>query len=290
MNFLNDAAQSDDLYAAAWAKLRDAHTEGQAPASIAAAATECLPLVTTRIAVLHEALRGLGLPAAELGKNTVRLVGMTDKAVQLAFRDTTNQEVNLDLAWNGNAFLTGRRYEASLSRVSLSDAEIARTAILRIDVDRLKSIITVTFLSPDGRDARIHVDASQPFDPKVEGKVPEVSRDVLKTHASLADLCRLAIGCAERAGAEKGFFSRLLDSKASQARSDLRVLSAFLAENRDADAERAAWGQHPHLLRTVAEAIIRRLSDDPEIQAAVLIRALVVIAVSQILALDHGSN
>jgi hypothetical protein len=289
MNFLNDAAQSDDLYATAWGKLRDAHAEGQAPATVAIAATEYLPLVSTRIAALHEALRGLGLPAAELSENSVRLVGMTDKAVQLAFRDVRNQEVSLDLAWNGNAFLAGRRYESSLSRVSLSDAEIARTAILRIDIDRVKSVIAVTFLSPDGRDARILIDVTQPFAPTVEGKVPEMSRSILKMHASLTDLCRPAIGSAERAGAQKGFFSRLLDSKASQARSDARVLSAFLAENRDSEAERAAWAQHPHLLRTVGEAIIRRLSDDPT-QAPLLIRGLVVIAIGQILALNDDTN
>lgn len=284
MNFFDNAKQRDDLYAMAWGKLRDAHAEGQAPATVTAAAAGFIPLVAARISALHEALRGLGLPTAELREDSVRLIGMTEKVVQIAIQDTANQEIKLDLTWNGNAFLAGRRYESSLSRVSLTDAEIARTAILRVDIDRAKSTITITFLTLDGKDARIHIDAAQPLAPKLEGKVPEVSRDALRAHASLSDLCRIAIGCAERAGALKGFFSRLMDDKAGQARSDLHALSAFLAEKTDAESEPEAWARSPDRLRQVAEAVIRCLSNDHETWAPVMIRALIVIAIGQILA------
>jgi hypothetical protein len=277
MNLLNDVKQSDDLYAKAWGRLRDAHTEGQTLETVTAAATAVLPLVAARISALHEALRGLGLPAVELRDDSAHLTGVTDKVVQLAFQDTTDRNITLDLAWNGNAFLAGRRYESSLSRVSLSDAEIARTAILRVDIDRAKSSITVTFLTLDGKDARIHIDATHPLAPEVEGKIPDISWDVLRAHASLSDLCSQAIACAQRAGALKGFLSRLMDDTARQARSDLNLLSSYLADKQNSGPDAA-----PHLLRQLAEAVIRRLSADPETGEPLLVRALIIIAIGQI--------
>lgn len=288
MNFFEDGKQRDDLYAAAWSKLHGAHMDGAPADMTAAAAAALLPLVTARIAALHEALAGLGLPVAEIREDTARVIGITEKVVQIAFLDTAgNREINMDLTWNGHAFLAGRRYEASMSRVSLSDAEIARTAILRVDIDRAGACVVITFLTLDGRDARIRINARQPFDPIVEGVVPQAALEALGNRpatASLAHLCRNAAACAERAGANKGFFSRLLDGPARQARADFDILSAYLAGQPDAKSEPDKWSQSPQVLKHAAEALIRRLSLDGQIEAVRLIRVLIVVAVGRILA------
>ena len=289
MNFFEDAKQRDDHFAAAWGKLRDAHNEGQSQDTIAAAAKAFAPLVGARIAALHEVLRGLGLSAVEPCEKTIHVVGITEKVVQLAFEDLgTKQEIKLDIAWNGNAFLAGRRYEASLSRVSLSDAEITRTSILRVDIDRTHAALVITFLTLDGRDARIHVDAARPLDPKVEGKVPKASIETLLSRpptASLAALSSLAMEAAERAGAGKGFLARLMNGSARQAHADLTTMSSYLAQKPDTKAEIEGWKQAPDSQRILAEAILRRLSGDSQIEAPVLIRALTIIAISRVLAL-----
>ena len=289
MNFFEDAKQRDDHFTAAWGKLSDAHTEGQSQDAIAAAAKAFAPLVGARIAALHEVLRGLGLSAVEPCEKTIHVIGITEKVVQLAFEDLgTKQEIKLDIAWNGNAFLAGRRYEASLSRVSLSDAEITRTSILRVDIDRTHAALIITFLTLDGRDARIHVDATHPLDPKVEGKVPKASTQTLLSRppsASLAALSSLAIEAAERAGAGKGFLARLMDGSARQAHADRTTMSNYLAQNPDSKAEIEGWKQTPDVQRALAEAILRRLSADSQIEAPVLIRALTIIAISRVLAL-----
>ena len=287
MNFFEDAKQRDDLYVMAWGNLRDAHQAGQPPETIATAAAAFIPLVAARIAALHEALAGLGLSAAEPREDTIRLVGLTEKVVQLAFLDNASgREISLDLAWNGNAFLAGRRYESSMSRVSLSDAEITRTSILRVDIERSNAAIVITFLTLDGKDSRIHIPAKTPLDSVVEGKVPQASLDTLRARpatASLAALCRQTLACAERAGANKGFFSRLMDGQARQAHADHDLLSTYLKEKNDIAAETKGWTQSPLMLHQVAEAIIRRLSADAETGAPVLIRALVVIAIGRTL-------
>lgn len=288
MNFFEDAKQRDGLYATAWGALREGHAEGQTPDAAATAAAAFIPLVAARIAALHEALAGLGLSAAQPREDSIRLVGMTEKVVQLAFQDkATDRDINLDLAWNGNAFLAGRRYESSMSRVSLSDAEITRTSILRVDIERTNAAIVVTFLTLDGKDARIHIAAKTPLDPTLEGKVPLAAIETLKARppsASLADLCRRAMGCAERAGAGKGLFSRLLDAPARRAHADQQTLSAYLAKPSDAGLEAQAWAKTPQVMRNVAETVVRRLSEDAETEAPILVRALIVITVGQILA------
>ena len=288
MNFFEDGKQRDDLYAAAWSKLHDAHSNG-APAEITSqAATALVPLVTARIAALHEGLAGLGLSAADIREDSARLVGITEKVVQIAFFDTaSNREINMDLTWNGHAFLAGRRYEASMSRVSLSDAEIARTSILRLDIDRAGACIVVTFLTLDGRDARIRIDARHPFDPIVEGVVPQAALQVLGDRpatASLAHLGQMAAACAERGGAGKGFFSRLLDGKASQARTDLDRITAYLAGQHAAKGEPTAWSQSPQVMKQLSESLIRCLSIDSQTEAVCLVRALIIVAVGQALA------
>ena len=289
MNFFEDAKQRDDLFATAWGKLRDAHAEGQSQDAIVTAAKAFAPLAGARIAALHEALRGLGLSAVEPCEDTIHVVGVTEKVVQIAFEDkATKQDIKLDIAWNGNAFLAGRRYEASLSRVSLSDAEIARTSILRVDIERAHAAMTITFLTLDGRDARIRIDAGQPLDPKMEGKLPKASIETLLARpptASLAALSELAMKSAERAGSGKGFLARLMDGRARQARADLEIMSGYLAEKTDTKAEIEGWKQKPDALRQLSESILRRLSEDDEVGAPVLVRAITVIAVGRILAL-----
>ncbi|MBI3446687.1 MAG: hypothetical protein HY055_15335 [Magnetospirillum sp.] len=293
MNFFDDTNQRDDLYNAAWARLRAAHDEGQPAEAIAAAAAGFVPMVAARVTALQEGLRGLGLPAAEPKPNTLRLVSVTDKVLQFAFRDiASDKETNLDLAWNGNAFLAGRRYEASLSRVSLSDAEIARTSLLRIDIDRINTSVIVTFLTLDGRDARIHMDARAPLEPVLEGIIPQASRDSLRTRpeaATLAALCRQADQCADRAGASKSFFARLLDGQARQARADHEALDAYLSQAADPAMEIDSWTKTPHLTRLAAKAMIQRLSADRETEAPTLIRALVVVGISKALS-DAGKS
>jgi hypothetical protein len=110
-----------------------------------------------------------------------------------------------------------------------------------------------------------------------------MSKVALKGHASLADLCARTIESTERAGALKGFFSRLTDGKARQAQSDLHVLSTFLAESTDTGSNPEDWAHSPHSLRQVAEAVLRRLSDAHDTAQPLMIRALIIIAIGQIL-------
>ncbi len=286
MNSLVEAAQRDDAYADCWSRLQDALDQGTGVEGAVAAAADFPAIVAARLAALHNALWALGLPAADLGEESGRLAAVSEKFVTLTFADAAARETKMEMARNGSAFLGGRRYEAALSRVSLSDAEIARTSILRVDIDRSHGAVIVTFLTLDGRPARLRMEAAHPGTALVEGRIPEAAHQTMKARpdsASLAEPARVAIAATERREAGKGFFHRLFDGAARRAHADLRILAEYCASPCRSADESGNWAQRPEAMRQVAEALVRRLSAEGAAASATLVRALVAAGIGSLL-------
>ncbi len=291
MNSFVDATQHDDAYAESWGRLHDALDQGLDVAAIARAAADFPALAAARITTLHQALWALGLPGVALQGESGRLAAVSDKFITLAFADSAGREVTMEIGRNGSAFLGGRRYEASLSRVSLSDAEIARTSILRVDIDRSHGAVILTFLTFDGHPARLRMEAARPADPVSEGSIPDAAYATIKARpaaASLAEMARLAIAAGERSGAGKGFWQRLVDGAARRAHADLGTLAAYCASPSTIADEGGNWAQRPEVMRQVAEALVRRLSIERD--GTIVVGALVAAGIGRLLAATQSAS
>lgn len=274
-------AGADD-YAAAWGRMSAVMADPDS-GDVGAAALALAPLFANRIAAMHAAMRGVGLTAVQLHPHAKPLIEANAKVVKLAFDDGAGRDVTVELAANGNAFLAGRRYDAAISRVSLSDAEIARTGILRVEADRENDRIVITFLTFDGKQARLRVVPAQPFAPEVEGNIPEASIAWFRNRpetASLAALTRPAMTIAEGKGATKGFFARLFDGAARQAHADYVLLENYRVA---VAAEEDNWRKRPQEMQQVAEAVIRQFSNLHD-GNAMLTSCLIAIGAGRVLA------
>lgn len=271
-------------YSDTWQQLADRLKDGAEAAEIAPLAARLAPLFIARVNPLHAAMRGMGLPAPTLEEAATALVEANQKFARLGFRDPAGQrDVTADFAVNGNAFHGGRRYEALATRIDLSDAEIARTGVLR--VESTGGAIVITLLTFDGRPAKLKVDPAAPLAPQLEGKVPDAALALFRNRPNEAGLGALVASAAEAArkrGAGKGFFGRLFDGVARQAAADLAVLEGYLHGGAEVAAEEEKWRQQPQVLRQVAQAALRQLSGGSEGQEMV-IRLLVVVAIGQVL-------
>jgi hypothetical protein len=256
--------------------------------SVVSVAPEFPALVAARLQPLHQALRGLGLTAPDLADQGQRLVAVTETYVRLQFIDRAAQgrEIVLDVTRNGNAFLSGRRYESALSRVSLSDAEIAATSILKIDIDRDNGVLVVTFMTFDGRPARIVFRPTQPSDPLVEGTIPPLALDSLRRNGhreELRHLIRVALETAERDGASSGFFRRLANRQVRRAYADRRILDSLKAAIADAAPGAEVGPPAPATLDRMTETLLHRLSAEGEAGELLAVRALVAIGVHRLM-------
>lgn len=280
MTFPTDSLRDEQAFAESWQKVHAAIETGASLEAIAAIAPDFPVRVAHRLLPLHQTLRGLGLAAPDLADQGQRLVAVTETYVRLHFTDRSaeGRELLVDVTRNGNAFLSGRRYESSLSRVSLSDAEIARTNILKIDIDRTEGVIIVTFMTFDGRPARIVFNPACPIDPVVDGTIPQAAFDTLRQSApaeGLRRLIALAIEATERDGASSGFWRRLTHRDLRRAYSDRQRLEALAASIADQPLTGEAWQR----AAASFDILLARLGGDDLSGQLLSIRALIVVGI-----------
>jgi len=294
MTFSTDSLRDNQAFAESWQKVHSAIEAGAPLESVVSVAPDFPAQVAHRVRPLHQALCGLGLTAPDLADQGQRLVAVTETYVRLQFVDRAAQgrEIVLDVTRNGNAFLSGRRYESALSRVSLSDAEIAATSILKIDIDRDKGVLVVTFMTFDGRPARIVFRPTQPSEPLVEGTIPPLALDSLRGNGhrkELRHLLRVAVEATERDGASSGLFRRLVNRQVRRAYADRRVLDSLEAAIADPSPGAEAGRHVPATLDRMTETLLRRLSTEGEAGELLAIRALVAIGVHRLMGeIDSG--
>lgn len=283
MTFPIDSLRDDQAFAASWQKVHAAIEGGASLEDIAAIAPDFPACVARRLSPLHQSLRGLGLAAPDLADQGQKLVAVTEAYVRLQFTDRSDAagEIVVDVTRKGNAFLSGRRYESRLSRVSLSDAEIAGTNILKIDIDRDEGLIVVTFMTFDGRPVRIVFNPAHPIDPVVDGTIPKTAIASLRQSApgeGLRRLIRLATETAEREGASSGFWRRLTNRQIRRAYADRQSLKALDASIADGTLTGEAWRRASGSF----EILLRRLSTEDVSGHLLAVRALVAIGIYRV--------
>jgi len=284
MTFPIDSLRDDQAFAASWQKVHAAIETNVSLEAIAAVAPDFPARIAHRLLPLHQSLRGLGLAAPDLADQGQKLTAVTETYVRLQFTDRSaeGREIALDVTRNGNAFLSGRRYESSLSRVSLSDAEIARTNILKIDIDRDEGLIVVTFMTFDGRPARIVFNPARPVDPLVDGTIPKTALDSLRQSdpgAGLRRLIRFATEATEREGASSGFWRRLTNRQLRLAYSDRQSLEALATSIADGTLAGEAWRSASPSF----DILLRRLANEELSGQLLAVRALVAIGVYRLI-------
>jgi len=278
MTLFVDAVAEDAAYTGAWARLRAVlDAESADLAAVAAAAPDFPALVAARFDTLHQALRGLGLAAPDLAIEGARYAELAKTAVRLVLTDrATGREVTVDVTRsNGNAFLSGRRYESALTRVSLSDAEIAATSVLRLDVDHAAGMVLVTFMTLDARPCRLVFLGEAPDRPRLEGTLPPAALTLFRKRqalSALAVLAQRAQALAEADGALRPFVKRLFSRRARIGRRDWRLLAPVAAA-------RAAVPLDRPLDRPLAEVLLRRLTVEDPGKRSLLVHALVAFGV-----------
>lgn len=264
---LPETAPRDEDYKTAWERLNQIWGEEAPTDEAKSLAARLAPLFIDRIDELHQVMRPFGLSAPDFRGQSPKIVDMTPKVIKLVAADqgAGNREVSLEIARNGRAFSSGRRYDAHQSRAELSDAEIARTGVYRLDLDRGRDVITVVFMTFDGKPSRIVADCHQPLSPMIEGKTPDTAVDVLRARPdseSLAEFARLAIEATERSGTAKGFFKLLFSGVARQARGDVKALTTYCASGAGAASEAEAWARDATGIGRVAQSLVRRIKGE----------------------------
>jgi len=288
MGFSTDSLRDDQAYAESWQKVHAAIENGASLEAIAAIAPDFPARVAQRLQPLHQSLRGLGLTAPDLADHGQKLLAVTDTYVRLQFADRSaeGREIVLDVTRNGNAFLSGRRYESGLSRVSLSDAEISATNILRLDINRDEGLLVVTFMTFDARPARIVFNPAQPIDPLVEGTIPTSALASLRRSGNgggLRPLIRIAVEATEREGAANGFWRRMVNRQVRRAHADRRSLEALAASIDSGSLTGDAWWRTPAAIGRTIDILLGRLSEEEAGGQFLAIRALVAIGVNRLL-------
>lgn len=241
-----------------------------------------------RIDSLHQAMRAFGLPAPDLQYDPVKFYEAVPRGFKFSLINATSgQEANVEIIRNGSIFLGGRRYDANLSRLALSDAEIANTGIFRIDVDHDEHSAEITFMTFDAKPARIGMHPKKLLEPEIEGNIPDSALSVLNARAeaiTLGGLAKIAKTRIEASGKLGGFFAKLLNAETRQAQGDLDVLNAYLSGDVSAKAEIQGWKSRPQELSKVAEVLMRWLPQDRQGQGPSQISALVSVGVGKFLA------
>lgn len=240
----------------------------------------------SRIDSLHQAIRAFGLPAPDLNIDPVRFVDATPKAFKFALTNAADgKEVMVEIIRNGSIFMGGRRYDANMSRLALSDSEIANTGIFRVDVDHQDHTAEITFMTFDTKPARIALDPKRPLEPLIEGNIPDSALTVLNARSvTLGDLAAIVRKQIETSGQLGGFFARLFNGQTRQAHADLQILSSYLAGEHSAASEIKGWREHPQDLARTAEILVRRLPANGLGLGPSLVSALVTIGVGKFLA------
>jgi|GEM_PF-2467635 len=245
-------------------------------------------LFAARIDALHQAMRAAGLSAPDLQMEPVHFIEATEKAFKFSLTDiATGKDVNVEIIRNGSIFLGGRRYDATMARLALSDAEIARTGIFHIDVDHTEHSAEITFMTFDTKGARIRVHPSNPLDPVFEGKIPSSALDILKSRAegaTLAGLCRQGIKRIEASGQLGGFLKKKLSASCRQAHDDLDLLQAYCGKDATSAAEAKAWKDSPDAMSKIVDVLLRWLPANGLCQGASQVSLLANIGVSKFLA------
>jgi len=291
MTFPIDSLRDDQAFAESWRKVHAAIEDGATPEAIVATAPDFPARIAHRLLPLHQTLRGLGLSAPDLSDRGQSLVAVTDSYIRLRFteRSAEGRELLIDVTRNGNAFLSGRRYESSLSRVSLSDAEIARTNILKIDIERDDGVIVVTFMTFDARPARIVFNPACPTEPVVEGTIPGTALDALR-HSAPAEavrrLIQVAIDATEQDGASGGLLRRLTNARVRQACADREGLVALAASVADHGLSGGTWQE----VAAAVDIMLARLSGGDLSGQLLAVRALVAIGVYRLSVEDRTAQ
>jgi hypothetical protein len=245
-----------------------------------------------RIDALHQAMRSFGLPAANLRHVLGRVDKVGEKFIKILLPDiqpggAEDKDAGVEVIRNGNIFLSGRRYEPSLSKVVLSDAEIARTGLFRVEVDHETNGVTAYLMTDDGRVAHIMLNPTNPLEPVIEGRLPNSAFEILSKRSetlTLSAVVKDTITEINTNGGSLGLFARLFSGKARQNHSDLALLTAFAQGPGGSAREIEAWSTKAEATRAVAAAALRHLpSDPPDHQGDTLRRALIAIGVGQVL-------
>jgi len=241
-----------------------------------------------RIDSLHQAMRAFGLPAPDLQYDPVRFHDATPRGFKFSLVNAaTGEDVTVEIIRNGSIFMGGRRYDANLSRLALSDAEISNTGIFRIDVDHVEHSAEVTFMTFDAKPARIALHPKHALQPEFEGNIPNSALSVLGNRPesiTLGGLAKLAQKRIEASGKLGGFFAKLFNGETRQAYADLQILTTYLAGDVSTKAEVAGWKSRAQDQSRVAEVLMRWLPANRLGQGPSQVSALVSIGVSKFLA------
>ncbi len=278
---------NNKAYDDAWDRVDAAWAADPTTADAKDAAAALGPLFAFRADLMHQAIRGFGLNAPDLRPETARLAEFNAKVIKFLLTDAlSGQDVGVEFTRNGNVFSGGRRYEAAVTKASLSDAEIARSGIFRFDVDHETGGMDIIFMTFDGKPAHLKVAPAFALQAEIVGKTPDASLAVMRARADSVGLGALAqqiIDVSERSGATGSALSRLLSSNARQAAGDVALMKAYLATPHKAADEAANWKNRADDMRTLVESMLRRLSGEPalhRLQGPVLI----AVGVGQLLA------
>ncbi|HVI51595.1 MAG TPA: hypothetical protein VM661_10325 [Candidatus Sulfotelmatobacter sp.] len=249
-------------------------------------------IFAARIDTLHQAMRAFGLPAPDLQYDPVRFHEATPRGFKFSLVNAADgKEVAVEIIRNGSIFMGGRRYDANLSRLALSDAEISNTGIFRIDVDHVEHSAEITFMTFDAKPAFISLHPSRPLAPQFEGNIPDSALTVLNARteaATLGGLARSALKRIETSGKLGGFFAKLFNGETRQAHADLAALTSYLAGDISAKAEIQGWKSRPQDLSRVAEILMRWLPANRQGLGLSQVSALVSIGVGKFLAEKLG--
>jgi hypothetical protein len=245
-----------------------------------------------RIDSLHQAMRAFGLAAPDLQYDPVKFYEASPRGFKFSLINAANgQEVTVEVIRNGSIFMGGRRYDANLSRLALSDAEISNTGIFRIDVDHDEHSAEITFMTFDAKPARIGMHPKKLLEPEIEGNIPESALSTLGARlesVTLGGLAKVAQKRIETSGKLGGFFAKLLNGETRLAHADLAILTAYLSGDLSSKAEVQGWKARPQELSKLAEVLMRWLPQDRQGQGPSRVSALVSVGVGKYLASKLG--
>lgn len=245
-----------------------------------------------RIDTLHQAMRAFGLTAPDLQYDPVRFHEAVPRGFKFSLVNAADgKEVIVEIIRNGSIFMGGRRYDANLSRLALSDAEIANSGIFRIDVDHAEHSAEITFMTFDAKPAFISLHPNRPLEPHFEGNIPSSALAVLNNrsgNATLGGLAKAALVRLETSGKLGGFLSKMLNGETRQAHADQAVLNGYLAGDISAAAELQGWKSRPRDMAALTDVLMRWLPADRQGQGPSRISALVAIGIGKFLAGKQG--
>lgn len=250
-----------------------------------AAVIEDLALNVARgVNALNELARLAGFEAdiLELG---ARQVSFGARGFTMSFQSRSGKApVQVEVARNAIIFSARRRFDPRLHKIGFSDAEILRTGIASIELNRPAQEIDVTFMRRDARQAHMVVSAAHPLDPVVDPTIPvEALGAIGESRFSLSGLGRTVAAALKSDSPLRSALFRLWSPEAKQAHEDALTIQGFSGAPLGLAQEGVEWSERPARIAQLAEAVLRHSPLHQDDGTSPLRSALFAVALGRLL-------